>query len=97
MTYVVAAKWIAREGEEAAVATAIKELAIHSRNEPGNIGYTVHRAPDDPCVFFFYEVYVDAASFQAHVQSAHFTRLAINDAIPRLLSRERGFYNVWPV
>ena len=36
MAYVVVAKWIANEGEEAAVAAAIEALVEPSRAEPGN-------------------------------------------------------------
>ena len=95
MAYVVCAKWIAKEGEEEAVAAAIQGLVGPSRAEPGIVLYQPHRDPEDPRVFFFYEQYRDADAYQAHVDSAHFKELGFGDAIPRLEARERAFYETW--
>ena len=46
-----------------------------------------HPADDAPVVPF-----ADAAAFEAHGASEHFQRLGVGDAIPRLESRERTFY-----
>ena len=97
MTYVVAATWTAKEGEEAAVAAAIEKLAPPSRNEPGMIVYQAHRDPGNPRVFFFYEQYADVAAYQAHVSSEHFKAYGFGEAIPLLESRERTFYETWDV
>jgi autoinducer 2-degrading protein len=96
MAYVVLAKWVAKPGEEEAVAAAITALIEPSRAEPGNLAYLPHRDPADPRVFLLYEQYVDEAAYQAHGQSEHFTRHALQDAIPRLEARERSFYETWP-
>jgi len=40
-----------------------------------------------------YVVY--AGAYQAHVDSEHFERHGFGDAIPRLESRERSFYETW--
>ena len=69
MAYVVCAKWIAKEGEEDAVAKAVAGLVGPSRAEPGILLYQPHRDPEDPKVFFFYEQYQDADAYQAHVDS----------------------------
>jgi len=95
MTYVVAATWHAKPGEADAVAAAIGRLVPFVELEPGNLLYQAHRDPEDPNTFFFYEQFVDAAAFQAHVDSAHFQEHAIGDAIPRLDSRDRAFYETW--
>jgi quinol monooxygenase YgiN len=95
MAYVVCAKWIAKEGEEEAVAKAIAGLVGPSRAEPGIVLYQPHRDPEDPKVFFFYEQYQDADAYQAHVDSDHFKELGFGDAIPRLEARERSFYETW--
>jgi len=93
MAYVVIAKWTAKEGEEEAVADAIRKLVGPSRAEPGMILYQGHRDPANPRLFVFYEQYVDEAAYQAHMDSEHFTRLVKQEAIPELLeSRERAFY-----
>lgn len=95
MAFVVAAKWTVKEGEEAAVAAAVKEIAAATANEPGNLYYQAHRDPEDPSTFFFYEQYVDKAAYEEHGASAHFQRHAFEDAIPRLAGRERAFYETW--
>ena len=92
MGYVVTAKWTAKEGEEENVLAAIEQLLEPSRAEPGNRYYQPSRDPEDPRVFFFYEVYDDEDGYKAHGESEHFQRLGFNDAIPRLESRERWFY-----
>ena len=92
MTYVLVARWTAKEGEEENVLAALGRLAGPSRAEEGCLLWQPHRDPDDPRVFFFYEQYVDAAAFEAHGASEHFQRWGVGEAIPRLESRERTFY-----
>jgi quinol monooxygenase YgiN len=95
MAYVVLARWVARPGEEEAVAAAIDALIAPSRAEPGNLMYEAHRDPSDPRVFLLYEQYADEDGYRAHGESEHFTRLGHGDAIPRLEARERSFYETW--
>lgn len=95
MAFVVVATWVAEAGEEDAVAAAIERLVGPSRAEPGNLLYLVHRDPRDPRLFFFYEQYRDEASYQAHGVSEHFQRDGFGDAVPRLASRQRTFYETW--
>jgi quinol monooxygenase YgiN len=92
MAFVVAALWRANEGEEDRVARVIEEMTPPSRAEPGNLFYQGHRSPDDARLFFLYEQYVDEAGYQAHMDSDHFQRLVVGEAIPHLESRERAFY-----
>ena len=40
--------------------------------EPGCVRFDVCRNPKDPTRVFLYEVYVDEAAFELHLQSAHF-------------------------
>jgi quinol monooxygenase YgiN len=95
MAYVVIAKWIARPGEEEAVAAAITALIEPSRAEPAILFYQAHRDPADPRVFLLYEQYTDEAGYAAHGASEHFKRHGLEDAIPRLEARERSFYETW--
>lgn len=90
--FVVAARWTALPGQEAAVHAAIRALIRPSREEPGNLLYEVAVDPADPAVFFFYEQYRDEAAYREHGASEHFRRLAVDHAIPLLASRERWFY-----
>ena len=95
MAFVVTAKWTAKQGEEEAVTAAIEKLIPLSRAEPASLLYQVHRDPEDPRVFFFYEQYEDQAGYEAHGASAHFQEHGFGDAVPRLESRERAFYVTW--
>jgi quinol monooxygenase YgiN len=97
MAYVVCATWTAKEGEADAVAEAIRKLAPLSRQEPGMLMYQAHRDPENPNVFFFYEQYRGVEDYQAHIDSEHFKELGFGDAVPRLESRERSFYETWDV
>ena len=95
MAYVVCAKWIAKEGEADNVAAAVRELAGPSKAEPGVLVYQAHRDPENANAFFFYEQYTDEGAYQAHVESEHFKQHGFGNAIPRLESRERAFYETW--
>ena len=93
--YVVIARWVARPGEEEAVARAFAAIVPASRAEPGIVGYQVHRDPQDPRVFTIYERYRSAEAYEAHGASPHMQAHGFGDAIPRLESREREFLEVW--
>jgi len=93
MAYVVVAKWTAKEGREDRLAQLCEEMTPPSRAEPANRFYQAHRAPENARLFFLYEQYDDEAGYEAHMASAHFTRLVKEEAIPNILeSREREFY-----
>ena len=93
MAYVVSAHWRAKEGKEDRLVEVIREMTPPSRQEPGNLFYQAHRSPDDPRLFYLYEQYVDEAGYEAHMNSEHFQRLVVGEAIPNLESRERAFYD----
>lgn len=57
----------------AAFEAAITENARASREgEPGCRQFDVCRDPNDPQLFFLYELYNDQAAIDAHLRSAHF-------------------------
>lgn len=92
MAYVVTAKWTAKEGEEGTILDAIEKLIPASRNEPANLFYQPTRDPEDPRVFFFFEIYENEEGYKAHGASEHFQKYGFGQAIPALESRERKFY-----
>ena len=92
MTYVVAARWRAREGEEDSVAELLAQNAALSREEPGCLVFIGHRSLEDGRNFFLYEQYVDEAAFHAHTETEHFNTLVQGEVVPRLELRERAFY-----
>lgn len=59
-----------------AFAAAIADNARASREtEPGCRQFDVCRDPDDPALFFLYELYDDAAAIAAHLQAPHFLQM----------------------
>ena len=46
-------------------------------------------------MFRLFEIYDDEAAYKAHAESEHFQRLALEQAIPQLESRERRFYETF--
>jgi len=59
-----------------AFARAIVTNATASREtEPGCRQFDVCRDPGDPQLFFLYELYDDAAAFDAHCRTAHFLEM----------------------
>jgi quinol monooxygenase YgiN len=92
VAWVLAARWVAKEGEEDAVLDALRELAEPTRAEPGVLLWQVHRDPEDPRVFFIYEQYADREAYDAHGATDHFERWGKGEALPRLAERERTFY-----
>lgn len=92
MPYVVSATWTAQPGKEDVVRDAVEKLTPLSRQEPGNRFYQVFVDPAEPAVFHFFEIYEDEDAYQAHGASEHFAQLGHGQAIPALVSRERGFY-----
>lgn len=66
------------EGFERAIvanATASRET------EPGCRQFDVCRDPGDPQLFFLYEVYDDAAAFEAHLRTSHFRQMEALSAV----------------
>jgi quinol monooxygenase YgiN len=66
MAFVVAATWLAKEGEEKRVEETIVKMTPLSRAEEGNLFYQAQVNPEDPRTFVLYEQYVDEAAYEAH-------------------------------
>ena len=56
--------------------------------EPGCLQFDIIEDPDNPAQVRFYEVYRDAAAFEAHQQTAHFKEWLAN-GVPLLKTRKR--------
>jgi len=92
VTYVVTARWRAKEGEEERVAELLARNAALSREEPGCLMFVGHRSLEDPRNFFLYEQYEDEAAFRAHGETEHFKNIVLGDVVPRLEARERAYF-----
>lgn len=92
MAHCLAVRWTIEEGELDAVLAALQPLVEASRQEPGCMLYQAHRDPENERVIFLYEQYVDEAAYQAHADSEHFKRYALDEIFPRRASAERALY-----
>ena len=88
----VTALWEARDGEADNVADILARFAPQARQEPGIKLFLVHRCVTNPAQFLFYELFEDAAAFEAHQQTPHFKALIVGEGVPRLTKRERTQY-----
>ncbi len=68
MELVIIASFHAREGNEEAVAGALRTRVPKARNEPGCLEIGVYSSTRDPRVFFIHSQWLDEAAFDAHAQ-----------------------------
>ena len=84
--------WEVREGEVEAAKDIIARFIPEARKEPGLELLMVNQSASDQRHFLFYEVFKDAAAFEAHQHTPHFKSLILEEAVPRLSRRERTQY-----
>jgi quinol monooxygenase YgiN len=89
MTYVIVARWQAREGEGEQIESILRDLVQESRREPGVKQFIAHRSHEKPNDFLLYEQYENEQAFLDHQQTAHFKTLVLERAVPLLAHRER--------
>jgi quinol monooxygenase YgiN len=94
MSYIMVARWRARDGDTQTIEAILRELATAVRQEPGNLQFTVHRSLDDENEFLLYEIYRSQEAFAEHQKTEHFKRLVLEQAVPLLSERERRSYSV---
>lgn len=86
--FVVAINIVAKDGEGDAVADILERLIAPTMEEEGVKFFMPYRSPTDPNAFFVYELYRDAAGWDAHNESAHF-QSAVEELLPKVDVRER--------
>ena len=69
------------------VEAILRELQDASRKEAGIVQFEVARSREHPNVFALWEVYRDEAALEAHKETEHFKRLAVNGV--RRLAQQR--------
>ncbi len=84
--------WEVREGQIDAATAIIARFLPLAREEPGMELLTVQQDNADPAKFLFYEIYADAAAFEAHQQTPHFRSIILEQALPLLKHRERRMF-----
>ena len=68
------ARFHASEGQEGAVAAALREVVGPTRAEPGCRAIGAFRSSRDPRVFYIHSRWVDEAAFEIHAAQAHTVR-----------------------
>lgn len=98
--YIIIAPIQIKEGhKEAFVAAMLDDAKGSLQNEPGCLRFDVVQDAGDPNRIWLYEVYVDEAAFQAHLQAPHFItwRDTVKDWRDEgIKGATRGSYNIWP-
>lgn len=74
MELFIFARFHAREGQEAAVAAALRDTVIPSRAEPGCLAIEAYRSVRDPRLFFIHSRWIDEAAFDTHAGLPHTVR-----------------------
>jgi quinol monooxygenase YgiN len=75
MELVIFARFHAREGSEAAVEAAVREVTSITRElEPGCLAIAPYRSVRDPRLFFIHSRWVDESAFDLHATLPHTVR-----------------------
>lgn len=62
----------ARPGKTESLRDALKALLLPTRQEPGNIDYTLFQLRDEPETFYMRESWRDEAALEEHIALPHF-------------------------
>lgn len=71
--FVVTVTFVAKADRQEAMKERLIEQARASlTTEPHCLRFDVVQSTEDPCTFFLYEIYRNAAAFETHLASSHF-------------------------
>jgi len=79
----VVATIVAKPGKEAETEAVLRALVPPSRQDPGYIGYDLHRDLENPRLFLFYETWESRAALDAHLDTPHLN--AFKARVPELV------------
>jgi quinol monooxygenase YgiN len=88
----VVAQWEAKHDEAGKVADILRRFLPQAQKEPGVNMFLIAQGKENAALFLFYELFADDAAFAAHQASDHFKTLIAQEALPRLVKRERAQY-----
>ena len=74
MELFIFARFHARDGQEDAVAAALRDTVGPSRAEPGCLAIAAYRSVRDARLFFIHSRWLDEAAFDAHAGLPHAVR-----------------------
>ncbi|HUI86079.1 MAG TPA: putative quinol monooxygenase [Nitrososphaerales archaeon] len=72
----IIARFHAREGQEGAVAEALRSEVLSSRADPGCLSHEAYRSVRNPRLFFIESHWVDDAAFETHIGLPHTVQFA---------------------
>ncbi len=78
MELFIFARFHAREGQEDAIAEALREVVAPSRAEAGCLSINAFRSTRDPRLFYIYSRWTDEAAFVVHAELPHTKRFIQN-------------------
>lgn len=71
MELFIFARFHAREGEEGAVAAALRDVVGPTRAEPGCLAINAFCSTGDPHLFYVHSQWIDEAAFEIHAGMPH--------------------------
>lgn len=74
MELFIFARFHARQGQETAVAAALRDVVGPSRAEPGCRAIDAYRSTREPRLFYIHSRWVDEAAFETHAGLPHTVR-----------------------
>jgi quinol monooxygenase YgiN len=83
----VLARYRTKPGSTEAVLNHLKEMAIESRTELGNLSYEFFRGVEDESELVILESYLSYEDFETHHQTQHFLSIGAGNIMPELESR----------
>ena len=100
MYVIIAPIKIKEEFKERFIEEMLLDAKGSMKSEPGCLRFDVIQDGDDPNKIWLYEVYVDEAAFQAHLEAPHFIRWrdAVEDWVAEKPEEGRaiGASVIWP-
>lgn len=86
--FAVMVRITAKPGEEEALAGILRDLTLPSNAEPAMKAFVPYRSPDNPAEFYVYELYENAAGWEAHNKAPHFLS-AVEHLVEKAAFRDR--------
>jgi quinol monooxygenase YgiN len=74
MELTIFARFQAREGQDDAVAAALREVVGPTRAEPGCLAIEAYASTADPGLFYIHSRWIDEATFEIHARLPHTVR-----------------------
>jgi autoinducer 2-degrading protein len=81
-------KWKVKETASERILGLLPQLVEKTRNEEGNLSYTIYQSLEDTTVLILHERYVDAQAVEIHKASAHYQEIVAAQILPQLEMRE---------